>query len=205
MKNYKIFYNKNVLSIKKLEHDDITLKKDKNCFIFDILLDIEEIITYFLDNEQDIYIYYKNETEQNNILEKIKAFFIFQRAAGGIILKNNSILSIYRYEHWDFPKGHVETGETDEEAAMREVTEETGIDKLLITKDLGYTYHLFPSKNNFVLKETHWYEMRTSSDKKPVPQTEESILQAQWIPLGNLDIIRQNTYPALNELISLFS
>jgi 8-oxo-dGTP pyrophosphatase MutT (NUDIX family) len=201
MKNYNIFYNQNVLSIKRLEQFDITSKENKNCFIFNNSLNIEKIILRFFANKQNICILYENEDEKNILWEEIKSFFIFQRAAGGVILKNNSILSIYRYEHWDFPKGHVEAGETDEETAMREVTEETGIDKLVITKDLCYTYHIFPFKNDFVLKETHWYEMHTASGKKPVPQTEESILQTEWIPLQNLNIIRRNTYPALVELI----
>jgi 8-oxo-dGTP pyrophosphatase MutT (NUDIX family) len=111
-------------------------------------------------------------------------------------------LSIYRYEHWDFPKGHIEAGENDEGAAMREGTEETGIDKLSIISDLGCTYHIFSYKNSFVLKETHWYEMHTVCDKIPTPQTEEAILKAEWIPLQNIDTVLKNTYPALVELIS---
>lgn len=34
--------------------------------------------------------------------------------------------------HWDFPKGHVEEGETEEQAAKRETLEETGIDDIEI-------------------------------------------------------------------------
>lgn len=38
--------------------------------------------------------------------------------------------SKYKTEYWDFPKGNVEKGETEEDAARREVAEETGIQKV---------------------------------------------------------------------------
>jgi len=201
MQNYTIFYNQAVLSITRFEQYNQTEKQNKNCYIFDNFFNLEQIITDFLTTEKSVSILYKDTYEENLIWNGIKNFFHFQRAAGGIIIKNNAILSIFRYNHWDFPKGHIEANETDEEAAIREVTEETGIDKLFITNDLDYTYHLFPYQNHFALKETHWYKMRTESNKTPVPQTEESILQAEWIPLQNIDIILKNTYPALVELV----
>jgi 8-oxo-dGTP pyrophosphatase MutT (NUDIX family) len=201
MKNYKIFYNQAVLSITRFEQYNQTAKQNKNCYTFDDFLNLEWIIADFLTNEKSVSILYKDTNEENSIWNNIKNFFIFQQAAGGLIIKNKAILSIFRYNCWDFPKGHVESGETDEEAAIREVTEETGIDKLFIDNDLGYTYHIFPYKNHFALKETHWYKMRTDSDKTPVPQTEESILRAEWIPLKNIDTVLKNTYPTLVELI----
>ena len=204
MQNYKIFYNQTVLLIKKFNQYSETSEQYKNCYIFDVSLDLEQIITNFLSNNEPVSISYRDSNEENIIWKRLKNFFIFQRAAGGLILKNNAILSIYRYEHWDFPKGHVEAGETDEAAAMREVTEETGIDNLNIISDLGYTYHIYPYKNHFVLKETHWYEMHTTSDKIPTPQTEESILHAEWIPLQNIDTVLKNTYPALVGLINSY-
>jgi 8-oxo-dGTP pyrophosphatase MutT (NUDIX family) len=147
-------------------------------------------------------ILYHNQEDEDNILKNIKSFFLFQRAAGGIIVKDNHILSIYRFEQWDFPKGHIELGETDEEAAIREVTEETGIDALTVSKDLGYTYHIFPaSDNQFVLKETHWFEMYTTTHKTPSPQIEEDITHAEWISLSNINQILEKTYPSIKDLI----
>ena len=72
---------------------------------------------------------------------------------------------------------------------------------LSISKDLGYTYHIFSTSSQFVLKETHWYEMQTISNKILKPQKEEEILEAKWIPTHEMERITKNTYPALLDLL----
>ena len=51
------------------------------------------------------------------------------RAAGGLVLRDERVLLVHRpkYDDWTFPKGKAEDGETDEECALREVLEETGL------------------------------------------------------------------------------
>ena len=55
------------------------------------------------------------------------------RAAGGVVWRpageGVDILLVHRpkYDDWTFPKGKAEAGETDEETALREVEEETGV------------------------------------------------------------------------------
>jgi 8-oxo-dGTP pyrophosphatase MutT (NUDIX family) len=51
------------------------------------------------------------------------------RAAGGLVVRNGDVLLVHRpkYDDWTFPKGKAEDGETDEECALREVLEETGL------------------------------------------------------------------------------
>lgn len=52
-------------------------------------------------------------------------------SAGCVVYKKDNpvkyLLLHYEAGHWDFPKGHVEQGETEEQAALRELREETGI------------------------------------------------------------------------------
>lgn len=57
----------------------------------------------------------------------------FVRAAGGVVVREGSggpeILVVHRpkYGDWTFPKGKAEAGESDEDCALREVEEETGL------------------------------------------------------------------------------
>ena len=53
------------------------------------------------------------------------------QAAGGVVVddRNSTVLIVHRprYDDWSLPKGHVDPGETFEQAALREVFEETGV------------------------------------------------------------------------------
>lgn len=51
------------------------------------------------------------------------------RAAGGLAVRDGRLLLVHRpkYDDWTLPKGKVEPGESDEECALREVEEETGL------------------------------------------------------------------------------
>jgi 8-oxo-dGTP diphosphatase len=51
------------------------------------------------------------------------------RAAGGVVVREGRVLLVHRpkYEDWAFPKGKLEDGESWEDAALREVEEETGL------------------------------------------------------------------------------
>jgi len=55
------------------------------------------------------------------------------RAAGGLVIRQtvhgSEVLVVHRpqYDDWTFPKGKTEPGESDEECAVREVEEETGL------------------------------------------------------------------------------
>ena len=65
-----------------------------------------------------------------------------EQSAGGIILKKeNNKTKILLVEHKDktyvFPKGHIEKGETPEEAAKREIKEEVGLSDIKICEKIG--------------------------------------------------------------------
>ena len=56
-----------------------------------------------------------------------------EKSCGIVVFKDNKILLVHHnLGHWGMPKGHVELGETDIDAAMREVFEETGISAYII-------------------------------------------------------------------------
>jgi bis(5'-nucleosidyl)-tetraphosphatase len=65
------------------------------------------------------------------------------RSCGFLVVTGSPVKSFLLMEHknrWDLPKGHVDPGETDMEAALRELEEETGFaeDELLIDPDFCY-------------------------------------------------------------------
>ena len=52
-----------------------------------------------------------------------------EKSCGCIVFNDGKVLLVrHNKGHWDFPKGHVEPGETEEQTAKREVKEETNID-----------------------------------------------------------------------------
>lgn len=103
-------------------------------------------------------------------------------AAGGLVLNDKQeILAIYRRKSWDLPKGKIDKGESTEEAAIREVQEETGLQHIRLIRPLHRSYHTYRlPKGKRVLKETSWYLMETS-DEQLTPQAEEDIEKAIWI------------------------
>lgn len=51
------------------------------------------------------------------------------RAGGGLVVRDSEVLLVHRpkYDDWTFPKGKADAGESDEDCALREVWEETGL------------------------------------------------------------------------------
>lgn len=66
------------------------------------------------------------------------------RAAGGVVCRRESgvseVVLVHRpaYDDWAFPKGKLHAGETEEEAALREVEEETGL-RCRLDREIGTT------------------------------------------------------------------
>ena len=50
-------------------------------------------------------------------------------AAGGVVVRDGKVLLVHRprYDDWTLPKGKLDPGESFEDAALREVEEETGL------------------------------------------------------------------------------
>ena len=61
-------------------------------------------------------------------------------AAGGLVLRDGEVAVVHRprYDDWSLPKGKLDSGESFEEAALREVEEETGL-RCSLGRSLGDT------------------------------------------------------------------
>ena len=86
-----------------------------------------------------------------------------EKSCGTIVfLKENSIpkflLLHYAGGHWDFPKGHVEKGETEEATALRELEEETGISRVRIVPGFQekITYY-YKRKKETIFKQVRFF------------------------------------------------
>ena len=125
-----------------------------------------------------INLYHKNEEKLEKFLRKKLPVV---EAAGGLVYNNKKeILFIYRNSKWDLPKGGLNKGESYEDAAIREVEEETGVKDLEIRNFITKTYHVFKRNDTFKLKITYWYEMYTEYKGELVPQLNEDIKKAKW-------------------------
>lgn len=125
-----------------------------------------------------INLYHKNEESLEKFLKKKLPVV---EAAGGLVYNNKrEILFIHRNSKWDLPKGGLEKGESYEEAALREVEEETGVKELQIRGFIAKTYHVFNRNDKFKLKITYWYEMYTEYSGELVPQAKEGIKKVKW-------------------------
>lgn len=125
-------------------------------------------------------------------------------AAGGLVFNElNELLMIFRRGKWDLPKGKLDEGESIESCAVREVQEETGIRNLVLGKLIGKTHHKYFDKwvNEDVVKESWWYEMKTTSTEELIPQTEEDIEAIKWVNDTELREKLSNSYPSIIEII----
>ncbi|MEM6723812.1 MAG: NUDIX hydrolase [Bacteroidota bacterium] len=107
-------------------------------------------------------------------------------AAGGLVFNSNQeALFIFRRGFWDLPKGKVDPGETIEDAAVREVSEETGIQQIERGELLVVTHHTYKNrKDKRCLKPTYWYLMHTN-ESDLIPQAEEDIESAEWMTIDH--------------------
>jgi 8-oxo-dGTP pyrophosphatase MutT (NUDIX family) len=107
---------------------------------------------------------------------------------GGIVLGENGTIAMVRRSNsngaWLFPKGHPDEGETDEQAARREIAEESGLTNLELLDDLGsYERHpILPdgTENFDEMKEIHMYLFAAPSDAQLSPAMEMD--GARWVP-----------------------
>ncbi|MFT4245832.1 MAG: NUDIX hydrolase [Micrococcaceae bacterium] len=87
---------------------------------------------------------------------------------------------------WCLPKGHVEKNETNEEAAVREVAEETGIEGEILDY-LGTVNYRFVVKGTRIYKTVYHYLMKKVGGKLTVENDPDAEADdAEWVPLKDL-------------------
>ena len=86
------------------------------------------------------------------------------------------------YRNWGFPKGHLEKRELPEAAALREVSEETGLTDLAVRGELSTIDWHFRFRGKLIHKICHFFLME-SEIASTSPQREEGITACKWVPI----------------------
>ena len=110
-----------------------------------------------------------------------------ETSAGGVVLRREGgtarfLLIRDSYKNWGFPKGHLEPGEPPAEAARREVTEETGLEDLVLHGPIKVIDWYFRFRGKTIHKYCHFF-LFESKQGDPVPQEDEGITECAWHPL----------------------
>jgi 8-oxo-dGTP diphosphatase len=107
------------------------------------------------------------------------------RAAGGIVLRRGSdgdweVLLVHRpqYDDWSLPKGKADAGERDEETALREVEEETGL-RCTLGAPAGRTRYRDSKGRD---KVVHYWLM--------APESDEAAADGTFVANDEVDAVR---------------
>ena len=122
-------------------------------------------------------------------------------SAGGIVFKDKKVLLTKhsKNKHWGFPKGLIDPGQTSEQAAIREVKEEGGVEAEILDK-VGYSKYVYtfnsekifkvvtyflmkyisgdPQDHDWEMEEAGWYKVKEALEKLDFKQDKELIKKA---------------------------
>lgn len=122
-----------------------------------------------------------------------------EKSCGAVIWRERDgvgeyLLARHNGGHWSFPKGHVESGETEADTALREIREETG---LLARLDTGFRYvsTYYPKPN--VIKDVVFFLATVTGGTEHAQ--EEEIAQLCWLPFA--ETRQRLTFAADEELL----
>jgi 8-oxo-dGTP diphosphatase len=100
------------------------------------------------------------------------------RAAGGVVVRDGRVAVVHRpkYDDWSLPKGKLDPGEGWEQAALREVEEETGLCCRLL-RELDDDLYLDRRGRP---KRVRWWAMEVVEEGPFAPS--EEVDELRWVP-----------------------
>jgi 8-oxo-dGTP pyrophosphatase MutT (NUDIX family) len=117
------------------------------------------------------------------------------RAAGGVVLRNGEVVVVHRprYDDWTLPKGKAEPSESDEDCAIREVEEETGL-RCKLLEELTTVFYDDPRGRPKQVR--YWLMQTVSGELRPAHEIDD----ARWVPVSEAG--RALSYPRDREVLS---
>jgi 8-oxo-dGTP pyrophosphatase MutT (NUDIX family) len=163
---------------------------------------LAEIVSAFfhLKKINSLYLFH---SDLQVLQMEFSSLFKHIKAAGGLVRNSkDEFLVIKRNGVWDLPKGKSEKGETADQAAVREVSEECGLESPEIHSFLLKTYHAYMQDGKAILKETDWFEMRVGGNVKTTPEEKENITEVRWLKPDQASLIKSNTFPLIVDVLT---
>ncbi|MGA3361576.1 MAG: NUDIX domain-containing protein [Solirubrobacteraceae bacterium] len=126
-----------------------------------------------------------------------------ERSAGGVVVDGENVLVVVPTRRaangarvLALPKGHLDGDETDEQAAIREVREEGGVEAELVSS-LGDVHYHYRRRGRLISKRVRFFlfEFRSGS---PTDHDHE-IEEARWLPMA--EAVKQLTYPGERDMV----
>ena len=139
--------------------------------------------------------------EKENVSKSDKEF-PEEVLVGGIVYRienNNCQIALIQdiFDRWTLPKGHVEEGENLEQAVLREVKEEIGLEKLKIIKNLGERVYMArdPEKEFIKRKVTDFLIESADFGRELKAEENKGIREARWFNFDDIHNLKQYKEP----------
>jgi len=185
---YKVFHSKSEIIFSQNKIDDQSI----------VINDFSEVSKY---NALNKFLFTFISKAPLKTIENWFPNHDFIEAAGGLVMKDQQYLWIYRNDIWDLPKGKLEKNENFKIAAIREVQEECGLDSNLEIIKLLYTsFHTYIENSKSKIKRTNWFLMKYSGSDDLSPQIEEGIHRVEWLTLEESIEKSKESFKSINEV-----
>lgn len=119
---------------------------------------------------------------------------VFRRGEGGMVV----LLIKDAYNNWGFPKGHLEEGEAADAAALREITEETGLTALVNHGRIQDIDWFFRFRGKLIHKTCTFFLVESAAGE-PQPQRDEGITATRWLPVD--DAVKTLSYANARDVL----